>query len=322
MAEEDIHSRKVARTTQLMQIHEQVPLAPYTSYKIGGPAAFFVVVSSSKELKDAIEAARERGVEPLFLSGGTNLLVPDEGLHRFVIKLELEGMEFRGSTVKVFGGTSMQEVVDAAVEHSLGGLEWAGGLPGSVGGAIRGNAGAFGGEIKDVVSSVETIDIEGSAHTYSNRESQFAYRESRFKHSGEAIVSAILSLKPDEQTKLKTLVEDHRSYRVRKHPLEHPNAGSVFKNVPLDRLPKELQETWKDKVKTDPFPVVPAAVINAAAGLAGYQVGQAQLSTKHTNYIVNLGGATAADVRQVLADVQKKVKDKFHIDLEPEILIL
>lgn len=305
-----------------MQIHDRVPLAPYTSFRIGGPARCFVVVSSVDELREALAQAERRGQEPFFLSGGTNLLIPDEGLDRFVIKLEIVGFEFRGTTVHVYGGTSLQDLVDATVERSLGGLAWAGGLPGSVGGAIRGNAGAFGGEIKDVVSSVETIDTAGHTHTYAAHEVAFGYRDSRFKRSGEAVVSAILALHHDDQAKLRALVADHRAYRSRKHPLEHPNAGSVFKNVPVASLPAELQQQWADKVKTDPFPVVPAAVINATAGLAGYQVGQAELSTKHTNYIVNLGGGTAADVRAVIAHVQQTVKTKFGIDLEPEILIL
>ncbi len=342
-----------------MQIHENVPLAPYTSYRIGGPARYFVIVSTLDELRTALAEAERLGSEPFFLAGGTNLLVPDEGLNRFVIKLELRGMKFSTSgstrpvfhspspayrqagtqvihsesvagrvkedtqpTVKVFGGTSLQELVDAATTRSLGGLEWAGGLPGSVGGAIRGNAGAFGGEIRDVVSSVETIDTEGQQHTYSTHEVAFGYRDSRFKHSGEAVVSAILTLHPANQARLAALVADHRAHRQRRHPLEHPNAGSVFKNVRLDSLPPELQETWRDRIKTDPFPVVPTAVIIAAAGLAGHTVGGAQVSTKHTNYIVNLGSATAADVRQVIADVQQAVHEQFGIHLEPEILIL
>lgn len=305
-----------------MQLHENVPLAPYTSYKIGGPARYFVVVSSSDELKEAIAEAERLHIDPFFLSGGTNLLVPDEGLSRFVIKLEIKGLEFRDQTVYVLGGTSMQELVDASVEKSLGGLEWAGGLPGSVGGAIRGNAGAFGGEMKDVVTSVETIDIDGELHTYTNREAHFGYRDSLFKHNGEAVISAILNLQPADQAQLKTLVADHRAYRQRKHPLEHPSAGSVFKNVRLDSLSPELQEKWHNKIKTDPFPVIPTAVIVSAAGLSGHTVGGAQVSTKHTNYIVNLGGATANDVRQVIIDVQATVKDKYNIDLEPEILIL
>lgn len=314
--------KQCGATMNRMQILEQVPLAPYTSFKIGGPARYFVVVRSVPELKQAIEVAHQRQIEPFYLSGGTNLLVPDEGLDRFVMKVEIKGVEFRGNTVHVFGGTSMQELVDAATEHELGGLGWAGGLPGSVGGAIRGNAGAFGGEIKDIVSSVLALDTSGVEKTYRNTECRFGYRDSIFKRNGEAILSAILNLTPDEKPTIAALVADHRAYRVRKHPLDHPNAGSVFKNVPLDQVPKELQEAWQEKIKTDPFPVIPAAVINAKAELAGYTVGGAQLSTKHTNYIVNLGTATAADVRQVIADVQQGVKQQFNIDLEPEILIL
>lgn len=305
-----------------MQMHEQVPLAPYTSFKIGGPARYFSAVHSVDDLKAAILEAKRRLSEPFFLSGGTNLLVPDAGLNRFVIKLELRGYDFRGPVVHVFGGTTMQELVDATVARSLSGLAWAGGLPGSVGGAIRGNAGAFGGEIKDVISSVLSIDTTGTEHTWTNGQCDFDYRDSRFKRSPEAIVSAILHFEPGDRSSIEQEVTEHRGYRTRKHPLEHPNAGSVFKNVPANSIPEVLRRQWLDKIKTDPFPVVPTAVIVAAAGLAGYQVGEAQVSPKHTNYIVNLGHATAADVRSVIAHVQATVKFQFNIDLEPEILIL
>src|SRR5690606_28516910 len=209
-----------------------------------------------------------------FLSGGTNLLVPDEGIDRFVIKLEITGFAFQpNDTVHVYGGTNLQELVDACVERSLGGLEWAGGLPGSVGGGIRGNAGAFGGEFKDIVATVEAMTEAGELKPYTATECQFGYRDSCFKHNPEAIVAATLQLRPADQAQISAIVEQNRQYRRDRHPLEYPNAGSTFKNIPVEDLPPAVLAEFSHKVKHDPFPVLPVAVLVAAADLKGYRVG-------------------------------------------------
>ncbi len=167
---------------------------------------------------------------------------------------------------------------------------------GTFGGAVRGNAGAFGGEMKDSILYVNILDKNLKIKKLSNKQSEFSYRSSIFKKQNLIILSAGVKLKKGEGEILKGVAESHINYRKEKHPLEYPSAGSVFKNVDVDTLPLEFQKEFSDKVKQDPFPIVPAAWFIIGAGLTGKQVGQAQISKKHSNYIVNLGGAKAKDV--------------------------
>src|SRR5690606_33984409 len=203
-----------------------------------------------------------------------------------------------------------------------GGLEWAGGLPGSVGGGIRGNAGAFGGEFKDIVATVEAMTEAGALKPYTATECQFGYRDSCFKHNPEAIVAATLQLRPADQAQISAIVEQNRQYRRDRHPLEYPNAGSTFKNIPVEDLPPAVLAEFSHKVKHDPFPVLPVAVLVAAADLKGYRVGNAEVSDKHSNYIVNIGNATAADVRAVISHVKATLHERYGVRVEEEILVL
>lgn len=305
-----------------MDVQEHVPLAPYTNYHIGGPAKYFAVARSVDDVQAGIAAAREREVELFVLAGGTNLIVPDEGVNRFVLKIELGGVQIDGMIATAGAGASMGELVDATVAASLAGLQWAGGLPGSVGGAVRGNAGAFGGEIRDSLTLVRAITSEGELQTFQHHDCQFGYRESVFKRNGAVILEAIFELEQGDRSKLESEVEAHQQYRRERHPLEYPNAGSTFKNVPLERIPPAFLAEWSHKVKQDPFPIMPVAVIIAAAGLTGYRVGDAQVSTKHTNYIVNLGHATYHNVTTVIEHIKATIKEKYGIELEEEILVL
>lgn len=305
-----------------MNIQEQVALAPYTNYRIGGPAQYFAVARSIDDVQAGIAAARERGVELFVLAGGTNVIVPDEGVNRFVLKIELGGVQIEGTTATAGAGASMAELVSATVEAGLAGLQWAGGLPGSVGGAVRGNAGAFGGEIRDSLILVRAITSDGALQTFQHHDCQFGYRESAFKRNGAVILETSFRLEPGDRSQLESEVEAHQQYRRDRHPLEYPNAGSTFKNVPLEQIPPAFLAEWNHKVKQDPFPIMPVAVIIAAAGLTGYRVGDAQVSEKHTNYIVNLGHATYRDVTAVITHVKATIRERFGIELEEEILVL
>lgn len=305
-----------------MEIREGVPLAPMTNYKIGGPARYFAVAKSIEDVQEALIAARKRNAELLVLAGGTNMLLPDEPLDRFVLKIEIEGIEIEGTTATAGAGEPMSELVKLTVNAGLSGLQWAGGLPGTVGGAVRGNAGAFGGEIRDTLTLVRALTPEGELRTYHNHECAFGYRDSAFKRNGTIILEASFTLAPGEKRTLREEVDEHKAYRRQRHPLEYPNAGSTFKNVPLEHVPPSFLAEYAGKVKHDPFPIMPVAVIIAAAGLKGFRQGDAQVSEKHTNYIVNLGSATAADVRAVIAHVKDTIASKYGIELEEEILIL
>ena len=210
----------------------------------------------------------------------------------------------------------------ATTELGLSGLEWAGGLPGTLGGAIRGNAGAFGGEIKDVILEVEALDEKGNLKTLSRKQCNFSYRSSIFKKNNWIVLSTALKLEKGNKKLIQSITKSHIRYREEKHPLEYPNAGSIFKNCDLKKIPKKIRNNFDHVIKIDPFPVVPTAYLISETGLKGLRVGRAEVSRKHPNYIVNLGKASAKDVLKLIYLVKEKVKKRFGIDLEEEIQLI
>ena len=300
-------------------IQQDVPLAPLTTFKIGGPAKHFVRIKNQGELLEAITLAKSNRWPVFVLAGGSNLIVSDQGFDGLVVSMEIDGFEFDGEKVTSGAATSMKVLVDESIKRGLGGLEWAGGLPGSFGGAIRGNAGAFGGEIKDTIFSVSSVDVDtGKEVLRDNKACQFGYRDSLFKHTEEVITQATVSLRPQDGGELRRVADEHIQFRHDKHPMEYPNAGSIFKNIPLEHMPKEHLSLFADAVKNDPFPIVPTAKVIAVAGIKGMRVGDAELSEKHTNYMVNLGQAKAADLVALIEQVKSAIKDRYQIDLEVE----
>ncbi|MFZ3365153.1 MAG: UDP-N-acetylmuramate dehydrogenase, partial [Candidatus Acidiferrales bacterium] len=200
-----------------------------------------------------------------------------------------------------------------------------GGLPGTVGGAVRGNAGAFKGEIKDRIVSVESFDVETlAAVTRGNAACKFGYRSSIFKEKNgrEIILRATLNMDGGDARQIAAGIQEKINYRLERHPMEYPNIGSTFKNVDLELVPKIWRNAFAKVIKIDPFPVVPTAYLISEAGLRGMQHGAAMVSPKHPNFIVNLGGATAADVRFLIAEVKEKVFEKYGIRLEEEIQLV
>lgn len=316
-----------------LPIEENVLLAPLTNFKIGGPAKHFVSVKTEAELLEALELARKNSWPVFVLAGGTNLIVSDNGFPGLVIKLEIRNVASARSSLKARSweldigdhrlvadpSTPMELLVNESIQAGLAGLEWAGGLPGSFGGAVRGNAGCFGVEMKDIITAVTSINIEtGEKVTRNHDECQFEYRGSFYKYHQEIIVSATVQLRPGDQTELRRIADEHIQYRLARQPLEYPNAGSIFKNVPLERVPKEYLPLFADAIKDDPFPIVPTAKIIAVSGLKGMRVGDAQLSEKHSNFIVNLGQAKAGDIVTLIKQIQAEIKSQYQIDLEVE----
>lgn len=248
--------------------------------------------------------------------------------------------------VEVGAGTPMAKLLAFAAEHGLSGVEWAGGLPGTLGGAIRGNAGCFGGEMKDVVVSVRSFNMKtGETVERTLRECKFGYRDSIFKHGAknaargaadEMILSAKLALAKGDKKIIAKTIREKIAYRAAHHPLEHPNIGSIFKNVPLAAIYKPESPRYraalarqsldfrgaKFSVKTDPFPVVSAAKLISETGLRGVSFGGAMIFPKHPNFIVNSLGASAGDVRNLMALAKAEVKRKFGIALEEEVQIV
>src|SRR3989344_4459501 len=306
-------------------VRKNVVLSKYTTFNIGGLAEYFLLAHNVVTIKRAITAAKKLQIPIFIFGGGSNLLVADNGLKGLVVKMQdpIDGISLKktktGGVVTAASGTDMKKMIDFAVGHSLQGLEWAWGLPGTFGGAIRGNAGAFGGEMKDTVSQVRALGHTLRLKTFSNRTSHFSYRSSIFKEKGWTILSASVKLKHGEKAKLQEIADSRRQYRKEKHPLEYPSAGSVFKNVAVERVPEKFKYLFLDKIKQDPFPIVPAAWFIIGAGLAGKKIGKAQISKKHSNYIVNLGGAKAKDILKLIKLVQGKVKKVYDIELEVEI---
>lgn len=311
-------------------IKQNVSLKDYTYYGIGGPASYFLEVSSTKDLiaglREWNEIPESASQKIFIIGGGTNVLASDEGFDGLVIKNSICAIKREGTRISFGSGLPFESAVEFAIQNSLSGFEWAGGLPGSIGGAVRGNAGAFGGETKDNVASVESLNLEDlETKIYANSECQFTYRSSVFKSklSGqEIILSATFDFVPGNQAEISKAVTEKIKYREDHQPLEYPSAGSTFKNIPLDQVPKEWQERYADKIKTDPFPVMPVAWLLSEAGLKGKRIGNAQFSEKHPNFLVNLGGAKSSDVLSLIQLAQKTVWDKFNTKIETEIIYL
>lgn len=304
-------------------LQKNIPLKNHTTFKIGGPAKYFLIAKDKKSLLKAIRIAKNCKLPVFVMGGGSNLLVSDKGFAGLVIKIQFTRLSLKLNNVIVFeAGLLMKDLINAAIKKELAGLEWAGGLPGTVGGAIRGNAGAFGGEIKDSILQVEALDSNLKLRKCNNKQCGFSYRSSIFKRENWPVLSASVRLKNGDKKELAKISNSHINYRKEKHPLEYPNAGSVFKNVDVKKIPPKFKKLFLDKVKKDPFPIVPSAWIIIEAGLVGKKIGRAQISKKHSNYIVNLGNAKAQDVLKLIAFVKRKVKEKYGIILEQEIQYL
>ncbi len=312
-------------------ILENIPLKPHSNYMIGGVARYFCAASGLHEMSHAIRFSQEKNLPLFILGGGTNVLFHDKGFDGLVLKPEIRFIscvEALPETVSVTvgAGTPVADLLSFCAHHGYSGLEWAGGLPGTVGGAIRGNAGAFGGEMKDSVTEVVSMDTKSEgAHITAreNAECGFGYRSSIFKkpETGEIILAVTFSLVRGAPDAVHTAMQSKIAWREARQPLDYPNVGSIFKNVPWEQMPAELREREdiKKHIKTDPFPVIPAAFLIDQAGMKGVTCGGAMVSQKHPNFIVNAGVAEAAHVRELIELVKSEVHSKFGITLEEEI---
>jgi len=280
-----------------------VMLAPYSSFGIGGPAKYFYIAHSPHCLVAAYNAAVTAGIKFFILGGGSNILFADEGFDGLVIKDECNEYFVDMKTISVQSGVLLNNVVDIAASHSLTGLEFAAGIPGTIGGAICGNAGAFGSCIADILKSAVLYDFEQGLKIVDRDYFKFAYRYSRLVEKPELILTASLKLKSGEKTDIADKANEHRQLRKTKHPVTEGCAGSVFKNIKQPEL-------------------LPAGKLLEEAGARGLKVGGAEVYEKHCNIIVNKGKATAMDVKKLAALMQKKVLEKFGITLEYELKVL
>lgn len=303
-----------------MKIRQNIQLAKHTTYKIGGRADYFVSIKDSEELKEALKFADDNSLPIFILAGGSNVLFSDDGYRGLIIKIDNKKININGNGITADAGVLMNDLVSQSIENNLAGLEWAGGLPGTVGGAIRGNAGCFGGEIKDVIKEVAVATNNGEIKLYKNEDCDFGYRDSIFKRNNEIIMSAVFELKTGDKENLKTVIFDHIKYRQMKYRL--PSCGSIFKNCPLEIVPQKVREKFKDKIKTDPFPVLPVAVLIDACGLVGKTIGGAMITKEHANVIHNFNNAKATDVLDLINLAKESVEQKFGIKLEEEVQLM
>jgi UDP-N-acetylmuramate dehydrogenase len=307
----------------MLKIREKVLLRDYTTFKIGGPARYFFVAKNKEDLKNAILWAKKKKLLFFILGGGSNVLFSDKGFNGLVIKIQNTRYEIRNTKIVAEAGVPLQKLVLETAKKGLSGLENLAGIPGTLGGAIWGNAGAFGREIRDLVEEVKVLEVKGSrlkVKRLKNKECEFGYRESVFKRKKNWIIlEATLKLKKGKRKEIEEKIKEILRLRKEKQPLEFPSAGSVFKNVPVEKVPKEIREKFKEEIK-DGF--LPAGVLIEAAGLKGFQIEGAKISEKHANFILNVGEAKASDVKELMEKIKKEVKKKFKVQLEEEIKLV
>lgn len=305
-----------------MTFRSNVPLAPYTTFRIGGPAKLFAEASNAIELAECYERAQKERLPVFVFSGGSNVLFSDDGFSGLVVRLTDGGLQIQQSgRMSVGAGKTLSEVVFAACEAGLSGIENLAGIPGSVGGAIRGNAGAFGVEIGDRVASVKALDSEtGMVKEYAQAECGFGYRSSLFKfHSKYIVLSAELQLFPMMNPgELLSAAQEIRDKREEKHPQDVFCAGSFFMN-PVVKDEHLRQEFVKESGKQPKDDKLPAGWLIDQVGLRGKIIGHAKISEVHPNYLVNTGGATAEDVITLASIVKQRVRDELHVQLREEV---
>ena len=284
------------------QILEAEPMSRHTTFRIGGPAELFLVPKSTEEIAGIFKICREEGIPWFVLGNGSNLLVSDKGYQGVVIQLYkgFGEVKVQGCQITAQAGALLSQIAAAAREESLTGFEFAGGIPGTLGGAVVMNAGAYGGEMKDVIKEVTVLTREGEIRTLQAEELAMGYRTSAIKEAGYIVLSAVLSLEKGDKEQIKARMQELAGMRSSKQPLQYPSAGSTFKRP---------EGYFAGKLIMD-------------SGLRGYQVGGAQVSEKHCGFVINTGNATARDVRNLMADVQRIVEEKYGVKLEPEVKFL
>lgn len=278
------------------------PMAKHTSFRIGGPVEVMAFPKNADELASLLKTSEILNITPVIMGAGTNILAPDEGIRGLVICLKdcMDGMECLDEThIRIAAGVTMTRAAVFAANLGLGGLEFAHGIPGTVGGGVYMNAGAYGGEICQVCESVEVMDRSGNISTVACNCMEFAYRHSILEGTDNIVLSAVFALTPRPQDEIREKMAELMTKRKTSQPLDLPSAGSAFKR---------------------PVGGYAAALIDQA-GLKGFCIGGAGVSTKHAGFVVNNGGATAADVKEVLRQVSDKVFENTGIRLEPEVRI-
>ena len=282
-----------------MQILEREPMSRHTTFRVGGPARLFLIPETEEELAKAVRECTRLELSFTIVGRGSNLLVSDRGYRGVVIQIgdALAGVQVSGTTLRAQAGISLASLANQACRLYLTGLEFAAGIPGTLGGALLMNAGAYGGEMKDVVRSVRLMDPDGTIREVDAAWMDYGYRKSRAQEEGCIILGGTLELKPGDPKVIQATMQELAARRRDKQPLDHPSAGSFFKR------PKGYF----------------AGALIEQAGLKGFAVGGAQVSEKHAGFVINTGNATAADIAALQKEVVRRVQERFGVTLEPEV---
>lgn len=280
------------------------PMEKHTSFKIGGNADYFIKITSIEELKAILNFTKQKNIPLTIVGNGTNLLVQEAGIRGVVIKLELNNFKIKRLTNEILitaeAGMTLAALSSIALKEEITGLEFLSGIPGTIGGAIRMNAGAYGSEMKDIVVKTRYMTYDGKIKTLDLKDHNFEYRNSVFSKLNAIIIDTTIKVKKGEKIEIENKIKEYAESRREKQPLEYPNAGSTFKRVDGMITAKMIDE----------------------CGLKGYNIGDAEVSTKHAGFVINKGKATASDVLKLVEHIKKEVKSKFNVDIELEILVL
>lgn len=276
-------------------------LSEYVNFKVGGPADILLIPNSKEQVIKSIKICKENNIPFYLIGNGSNILVRDGGFRGVVLSLKnVKNIYVDGEKIEVECGVMLKEVSDKAIENSLTGFEFACGIPGTIGGAVFMNAGAYDGEISKVIESAEVIDENCNIIRLSREELDFGYRSSLVMKKGYTVLSAVFKLEKGQVKTIKELIEDLTNKRESKQPLEYPSAGSTFKRPTGYFAGKLIQD----------------------AGLKGYSIGGAAVSEKHSGFVINKGNATAKDITDLIKHIQDEVKKQFGVDLHPEVRII
>lgn len=322
-----------------MQIRNDFDLSEVLWYKVGGKAKYFIEADSKEDILQALSFVEKMHPHKLFICGlGSNLIFSDEYFDGAVIQIRSNPQLARNivkvndGLVECFAGEELESLIQFSFQNNLIGLEWAGGLPGTVGAGVRGNVGAFGSEIKDNFAEAEIIEINGSSfNTYTKGadEFHFSYRNSLVKENKNMIVIsakfALQAADPGQVASAQSIYNQNITYRKIHHPIEYPNCGSVFKNIADKNQVDAVIAKWpdiKETVNLKWHGKVSMGYIIKRLGLLGYTVGKMQISSKHCNFIINLGGGKASDVRSIIKEIQNKVSAEFGFVPEVEVEIV
>ncbi len=288
------------------ELRENEILAPYTTFRIGGPADYFYTAKTPEKLMEVIMLAVELKINYFLLAGGSNILINDQGFRGLIIRNGCDKIETAGEKITAQSGAVLQDVVDTAYENSLAGFEFATGIKGSLGGAVYGNAGAFGHAVGEILSGAVLFVSSGELKVVEREYFDFVYRGSKLKKSGEIVLSASFQLEKGNKPEIKQKMDEIMDLRNTKHPHEEGSAGSFFKNIKSE----------------DGTKVTPAGILLEQVGAKGLKIGDAAVFYKHANIVVNLGKAQASQVLSIVRTMRERVKERFDILLEPEVLYL